>query len=126
MTIRNCRSPFRATGIYPYNPELILKALPQQGTHSALISEREVRVESLVGKGHRAGTAAVTLDSNMENPWMATIFDSTEIPSSLRQFPTTPHNTSTIQSYVVNILDQLTELEVDGVSIDTPIRSRVC
>jgi len=61
----------------------------------------------------------------MENPLKATTFDFTEIPSSLRQFPTTPHNASTIQSHVVTILDQLTELEVDGVSIDTLIRSRL-
>jgi len=125
MTIRNCRSAFRATGIYPYNPELVLKALPQQGTHSALISESEVQVDSPVGNSHRGGTAAIAQDSNMENPSKATTFDFTKIPSSLRRFRTTPHNTSTVQSHVVNILDQLTELEVDGVSIDTPIRSRV-
>ena len=126
MTIRNCRSAFRATGIYPYNPLLVLKALPQQGTHSALISESEVRVGSAIGNSQTQGAAGgIASGSDIEDLPKATTMDSLEIPSSLQHFPTTPHNTSTIQSHVVTILDQLTELEVDGVSIDSPIRKRV-
>ena len=121
MTIWNCRSAFQATAIFPYNPQLVLKTLPQQRTYSALISEREIRVRSAIGNSHtQEATGSIFLNSDIEDPLQTTPLDSPEIPSSLQHFPTTPHNPSTIQSHVVNILDQLTDLEVDGVSINTP------
>lgn len=125
MTIRNCRSAFRATGIYPYNPQLVLKALPQQGTHSALISESKARVGGTLDNSQKQETAGIVPDLDIEEPPQSTVSNSSEIPFSLQQFPTTPHNPSTIQSHVVTRLDQLTELEVEGVPIDSPIRKRV-
>ena len=107
FTNRLCRSAFRSTGIYPYNPDAVLKNLP------------ELDADRIAG-----GTPASALDELPVTPGSA------KTPPPKRRNlkllpPTTPHNAIRVKQHVEVVLEEFDSLECQGVELEPGIRERV-
>ena len=116
FTNRLCRSAFRSTGIYPYNPDAVLKNLPE-------LNADENRITG--------GTLAPAPDKLPVTPESAVATNSTLKTPPPKQWnfkllpPTSPHNAIRVKQHVEVVLEEFDSLECQGVELEPGIRERV-
>ena len=116
FTNRLWRSAFRSTGIYPYNPDAVLKNLPG-------LNADENRITG--------GTLAPAPDKLLVTAESAMATNSTlnTPPPNQRNFkllpPTAPHSAIRVKRHVEAVPEEPDSLECQGVELEPGIRERV-
>ena len=80
LTPRLCRTAFRKTGVYPYNPQAVLKDLPELRTHENRTAGTKFTADSAIPMEISSGNGQGHSHSVIARPWA-------------RGPPATPQNT---------------------------------
>ena len=99
FTNRLCRSAFRSTGIYPYNPDAVLKNLPE-------LNADENRITLVPAPDELPATPPPKQKNLKPSP------------------PTTPYNAIRVKQHVEVVLEEFDSLECQGVELEPGIRER--
>ena len=120
FTNRLCRSAFRSTGIYPYNPDAVLKNLPELNADENRIGTRPPTTPSPTSDESASATGSTVVATN---PALKTPPPERTARKDLP--PTTPHNAIGVKQHVEVGLEEFDSLGCQGVELESGIRERV-